>query len=140
VTAAEAVGLFPEPTSAETRHILIVTPDPDDPEGGYTYVVECPGVTDACRMWVECGYNHSDDDLYEDETAHGERHQMIGDIGWCVSTDACFIVGNDYLHDAAEGIAPGRWLVDHDYDDGQLDRLTVLGPATTSSDVGEAAP
>lgn len=66
-----------------------------------TAVVTCPGVTNACRCWLECttcrdataglddeARGDYDERLYDQQEAHGEEHQRIDGM-WMTPTDHC---------------------------------------------------
>lgn len=113
-----------------TQHFLIVTPDPQDPQERdfYTYEVECPGVTDACRLWKSCDGADPDHAALEmlaegsdsDPIAHGVRHREIaGWTGWWAATDDCYVQTHDRLGDAAENyFGPGRHPIRWEVGDG----------------------
>lgn len=101
-------------------HVLVVT---DDGERDRDYAVVCPGVTDACRMWVACspckpgdGERLDDDEPFG--VAHGVEHQNFS-WGWSVPSGQCFVRDNEGLYDVAEELAlePGRYPVEHECED-----------------------
>lgn len=106
-------------------HTLIVMVDPD-PELSPEYEIECPGVTDSCRMWVECDIprcGSTDAGRDHNIVLHGKKHQLIGST-WSVPTDTCYLVVADEMCDAAdflatkERLAAGRYVIGHDFDEG----------------------
>jgi hypothetical protein len=124
-------------------HVLIVThtvypPElPGEEEFVETeYALECPGVTDQCRAWLDCvepgcaerrqvAADRGDDPV----VVHGREHRFI-DIGWAMKTDRCLYADSDHLSEVASalGLPAGRHLVDVDYrGDGEID-LIVLEP------------
>jgi hypothetical protein len=130
-------------------HILIVTPDRDDPtdEGLFTYEIECPGVTDACRRYEDCSAGEDEREELEaaedsgrrPAVAHGKRHFMFDGV-WCAETDHCNVVGHDGLdNDVAGRFTPGRHPVDFDFGDGTEIVILPLGEqelVTTGSKPG----
>jgi hypothetical protein len=128
-----------------SSHTLVIEVSGNDVDGegwDVDYSIECPGVTDACRMWVGCdipdcpGNTGDDDTLYDvSNIAHGKPHKYIDD-SWMVPTDTCYLIAADELPDAAEflatkdGLVPGRYAVGHDFDDGRLADLHLAGSVT----------
>ncbi|TCB97565.1 hypothetical protein E0H26_11645 [Micromonospora zingiberis] len=116
-------------------HTLTIT---ETVEGGITeqeYAVQCPGVTDACRMWRDCAKDAAlSFDLDQDEDqqiVHGEEHRLIDDR-WMVRTDDCFVRDNDQLDEAAGDLElpAGTYEVDFDSGDDQCHlSLEVLTPS-----------
>lgn len=114
-------------TSVRNSHILIVTPDADEPSETdlFTYEIECPGVTDACRRYEDCRPDDAERELLETAIdneqpviAHGARHLMFDGL-WCAETDRCNVAGHDGLgSDVAGRFAPGRHPVEFDFGDG----------------------
>lgn len=110
-------------------HTLVVTVDPhplDHEPPDVDFFIECPGVTDACRMWVECDIpNCGSTDAERDHNAvlHGKRHQLVVST-WSVPTDICYLIVADETPDAADSLAakqhlgPGRYLVTHEIYEG----------------------
>jgi hypothetical protein len=110
-------------------HTLIVTADSQDRADTdlFAYDIRCPGVSDACRMWVECDIptcnaeNAGKDNL----TVHGKRHQRIAST-WSVPTDTCYLLIADEMPDAAaflvtrDHLAAGEYQVGHDFDEGRI--------------------
>lgn len=129
-----------------TPHTLVVEEDPaypGDPEA-YRFGVECPGVTDHCRSYVECMPCNSDPEiseaLWDEPVRHGVEHTQIKDLGWSLPTDQCYLIDcPDSLYDLAPPAAraqPGRYLVTIGYDSyGD----TVLSPHAAPLDAGGAA-
>lgn len=131
---------------SDNLHTLAVIGDPSDPHSDlYQYEIDCPGVTDACRMWTVCnvvdcpGRTGDDDTLYDvSNIAHGQPHRYIDD-GWMVPTDTCYLIAADEMPDVAadmvakESIGPGSYRVDHDFDDGRLSILALVGAAEAVS-------
>ncbi|MFG3710824.1 hypothetical protein [Micromonospora sp. NPDC047730] len=110
-------------------HVLVVS----EVDGKRWHVIECPGVTDACRAWVDCPQRdeeHNDDALEDDPVAHGVEHRWI-DGDWMVRTDDCLVRTHMYAGEiAAElNLPPGRHPVGHDFGDGTEYELSVLDPA-----------
>lgn len=117
-------------------HVLVVEVDAapgEIPEWDFT--VECPGATDQCRSWEECGVSSCSayggaDSLYDnDMREHGQEHQYINDV-WMVRTDRCHL--NFDPSEAAEravvrlGLGSGRYAVTSwDFDDGVLAAFEV---------------
>lgn len=106
-------------------HILTIA----EVDGGLRYSIECPGVTNACRAWVDCpkfGKECDDDLLDEDNVAHGVEHQWI-DGDWMIPTEECLVAVHDHLDDALDTYSPvpGRYPVDHDFGDGSELYLTI---------------
>jgi hypothetical protein len=109
-------------------HILVVTGEYDigDQIDDRKYEIECPGVTDACAMWIpcDCAAAARPDQLWEDPVAHGVEHQNI-DGEWMTQTDQCLYAGHDSLPDVAADMRepgparreldPGRYPVVPDY-------------------------
>lgn len=96
------------------------------------YEIECPGVADGCRAWVECKPCNAlddDEDLVTDSEAHGQRHKYLPDLRWCVPTSDCYASLADNLPDAAERLrlAPGRYEVGVDFDESVYLELDLLG-------------
>lgn len=117
-------------------HTLIVTPSaarPDD-EDGYSYEVDCPGVTDSCRLWEDCGAGFDEQQVLENRNerhpvAHGKRHSFIDSL-WMAETTACYVATHDGLPDAVSGsFAPGRHAIDFDCGGGT--ELVVLAVAVS---------
>lgn len=111
-------------------HVLVVRVDE---AGVHQFEIECAGVTDACRAWLECQENscpvgdgcedtcpdacaEHGADLDEAE-AHGTRHRYIGGahMGWGVPTDECYPTTSGEVVEAAYRIRtdwlPGRYPV-----------------------------
>lgn len=115
-------------------HTLIVTVDDDDTR---YYDIECPQVTDHCRVWVEARCDeaqHSDDwdgDTWFDYTgeteAHGVEHLHV-DGSWSHPEDRCWLmVAPDFLRDPAEelNLPAGRHTVRHSYECGGEGAFTL---------------
>ena len=120
-------------------HMLVVTRR----DGPPAFAVECPGVTDGCRSWIECRADGCDldqmDRLAEDgddePELHGQRHRNLD--GWSTPTNGCFIASHPDLSAVAAdlwpigGVPNGRFPVAAVYepygDPGDL-RLKLLGP------------
>jgi hypothetical protein len=117
-------------------HVLVVFVDEADV---HEFAIECPGVTDACRAWLECvekhctaRQEHAEDcradcnrhnDSSEDEpVAHGRRHRYIGGafVGWGTPSDDCYPVTCGQIVEAAYSIRTdwvrGRYPVEHGLD------------------------
>lgn len=95
-----------------SEHILVVIANDDEPEYP-DYRVECPGVTESCRAWRECGCPESaSDDFWDIAEAHGVEHARIDGV-WMVRSDRCFVVTADDMHEAAQdlGLPEGRWPI-----------------------------
>lgn len=118
-------------------HTLIIKFD-TDPLGhepsDVDYSIECPEITDACRMWVECdipGCGSEDAVRDHKKVIHGKRHQLIAST-WSIPTDTCYLLIADELCDAADFLAtklnlgPGRYTVGHDFDEGMVAELTLV--------------
>ncbi|WBB73253.1 hypothetical protein O7602_26805 [Micromonospora sp. WMMD1128] len=116
-------------------HILTIT---ETTEGGITeqeYAIECPGVTDHCRMWRDCKQCESlSYDLDEDEDqqiVHGVEHRYM-DERWMVRTEDCFVRDNDQLDEAAGDLELPAGVYPVDFDSGDdmcslsLGRLTAV--------------
>lgn len=112
-------------TSATAVHVLVVSVDPDDSDA-VVGAIECPGVTDACRVWWECQScnnaidgvgNDKIDDVIENG-AHGVEH-TFGEYGLMAASDDCMAQALDAapegIAEAAEGLLPGQYPVDVDY-------------------------
>lgn len=116
-------------------HVLVLTGPCEDCEAtdhaapcvndqhSYDYAVECPGVTDACRMYRECtacsvraaaGLPPEADE--ETGMGHGVPHRRIGGL-WMTPTDDCYVQTIDGLADAVAdlNLSLGRYLIDHDF-------------------------
>jgi hypothetical protein len=117
-------------------HTLIIkaVANPNEVDNWRDFSIECPGVTDACRMWVECDIpNCGSEDAERDNNVvkHGKRHQLIVST-WSVPTDTCYLMIADELSDVAASMAdseklpPGRYEVDHDFDEGMVSWLTPV--------------
>jgi hypothetical protein len=115
-------------------HTLIIKGDAEAPTDAdlFDYEVHCPGVTDACRLWVGCevpecpGSTGGDDTLYDvSDVAHGQKHRYIND-SWMVPTDGCYLVAADEMPDAAAflvtkaDLGAGEYKIGHDFDDGRI--------------------
>lgn len=101
------------------RHYLIV-----DERG--VIKVECPEVTEECRMWWTCGTCHDLDELpaelrnatgYGPVTVHGVEHQPFDEDDWCVRTDLCHLAEyatqvQDWYDERETKLAPGRYNLD----------------------------
>ena len=113
-----------------TTHALIIKHDrhPLDHEPpDIEFSIECPGVTDACHMWVECDRPRcrEDNPNLGEGVVHGKRHLLFPGSGtWSVPTDTCYLVIADEMPDAADYLATkqklgaGRYLIGHDFDEG----------------------
>lgn len=118
-------------------HVLVVG-EPLDPDLIPQFEVECPGVTDDCRMWAECAVSgcppftqgtEAEDEAIDEGgyTAHGVEHKRLT-VGWCVRTEQCFIRDHDELPDAVNDLfggwdraALGRYPVRINWSDAQDD-------------------
>lgn len=108
------------------NHFLIVAAHPDDPEE-FTYDVECPGVTDACREYRDClagdvevAALHQAWNAGEPRVAHGKRHLFIDNM-WMAETDHCHLQDHDRLPDAVDGRFEVGWhAIDWDFDEDGL--------------------
>lgn len=113
-------------------HVLVVTDGgcggPGDPctcePRCLDYAIECPGVTEACRMWQTCvvpGCQANDRNFgWEGGTVHGVDHGLVDDQ-WMTPTGLCFVQNGFDLPGAGEDVSGGnlgRYLVDHDFGDG----------------------
>jgi hypothetical protein len=96
-------------------HTLVITETTGDSVTERTYAIECPGVTENCRMWRTCDPNEviGDHDQLEPQIVHGVVHRLIEDM-WMVPTEGCFVRDNDFLPEAADSLelCPGRYPVD----------------------------
>jgi hypothetical protein len=120
-------------------HALVVAGEADD----RTFKVECPGVTDYCRTWTECGTNDGCDpaklgalagDGDDQPVLHGKRHRHMS--AWMAETSTCFIAEHSDLRDAALDLWYGELRVptgrhpieiEHDPDDEPTDlRLRLV--------------
>lgn len=119
---------MPEP------HVLVVTVDrcPACPSDGLcadctehpqlSYVIECPGMTEACRVWWECRKPHTEDDMHRmenEEPIHGEIHQLVAGM-WSTPGQHCYLVMHDAVPEEGEYVSngkPGRYPVDFDFGD-----------------------
>lgn len=121
--------MSPEP------HVLVIEIDGNDQE--LSYRVECPGVTDHCQMWEECQPCNADEEVSEslwdtDGEHHEQVHQYIGDLGWSLPVDQCFVTDNDNLTEAAQILAeqhhliPGRYPVSFAAEEGVYLHLDLL--------------
>lgn len=124
-------------------HILIVTPDADDPADAdlFTYEVECPGVTDACRRYEDCKAGEDEREQLEaaedsglrPAMAHGKRHFMFDGV-WCAETDQCNVACHDGLGNDVDGrFEPGRHPVDFDFGDGTEIAIFALDDLATTA-------
>jgi len=112
-----------------TMHSDCIDMEPTDVD----YDIECPGVSDACRMWVECDIPNCENDSGHNagELIHGKRHQYVGD-SWSVPTDTCYLAVADEMPDAADYLATkhqlgvGRYVVGHDFDEGRIADFQLL--------------
>lgn len=106
------------------QHVLVVTADPDDPEN-LTYEIECPGVSDTCRQYLDCVAGDAEQVALEQAAdddrprmSHGKRHLKI-DGTWMAETDFCYVQGHDRLPDSVVGRFPvGRHPIGWDVGDG----------------------
>ncbi|MET8278247.1 hypothetical protein [Micromonospora sp. NPDC005174] len=116
-----------------TPHTLTITETVEHGVTEQEYSVECPGVTDRCRMWIECMQDKElDYDLDENEwrhVVHGVEHRRIDDR-WMVRTETCFVRDNDGLDEAAGDLElpGGVYPVDFDSGDDQCS-LSLFVPA-----------
>lgn len=107
---------------SDPPHVLVVTGhyDLSDQVDEREFQIECPGVTDCCRLWVPCDCPESADPdrLWDDNVAHDVVHQSIDNEWWGVATDRCLYVDPDTadpLPDVASALrAPGghEWGLD----------------------------
>jgi hypothetical protein len=131
-------------------HVLVIEGpcEQADPETGacecaedrqrcdYTWRIECPGVTRACEMFLECPECKDpkdparQDELDRDSEAHGVEHDHIPGLGWATPTGSCYVQNADLIGDAVSDLSlpPGRHLVDHDYGDPDEITLHVIEP------------
>lgn len=105
-------------------HLLVVETSDNENWNGYSYRVECPGVTDTCRAWLEClepGCPPFAPDTEAEEQAqddgefvnHGDIHEQVCGM-WCVATSDCYIATHYDLWDAAADLGvpgPGSYPV-----------------------------
>lgn len=124
-------------------HVIVVTVD--DPD---SYTIECPGKP-ACSGWIECdgdheGYDPEEEaspayDEWDDVEIHGVLHDYKWGHGWtvphpgCVVADAWNVEPPGGLWDReTDAYKPGRWLVDDDWDDTDV-QLILVGPEPTTT-------
>lgn len=124
------------------HHVLTVTGLADD-DGVDTreYEIECPGVTDECRLYEECGAckecrasSGAAFDSAESGVLHGVKHLHIDDA-WMGATDRCYVASLDCLSETAGylNLLPGRHPVTFDYvGDGWMDLHPVEAAEATS--------
>ena len=94
--------------------------------------IECPGVADDCRMWLDCPTCEPSTvearDAFSDgeDIIHGVEHQLI-DGRLMTATDRCFIATHDHLSEAGDDLPgePGRYPVEADFGDGTELNLTL---------------
>lgn len=118
-------------------HVLVITGDPTQPSRKWTYTVECPGVTEKCRLYEECEPCNALDGeqaeaLEENQYAHGQDHTWTT-VGWGTPTDDCLLQRDEGLWDAGTDLVsdeaiphPGRYPV-HFFYDGDLVVLELAG-------------
>lgn len=121
-------------------HTLVITAipgaDPDEVDVYLDYSIECPGLTDACRTWEPCKLPESEHDSNRSAGVHhGVNH--LWHEGRMVGMDRCYLQCDaDDLPDVAgeltakEDLKPGRYQVEHTFDDGSLDMLVLVGDAS----------
>lgn len=116
--------------------------------------VICPGVTDTCRAWWECGdclkasrnlsgeaLENFDEQLYDQGEAHGKDHQRIDGM-WMTPTTECISSamkhnGGDFIDQLPDGDHP----CDLDCEEGFVYVIPIKtaappdeNPATTEGD------
>lgn len=106
-------------TTAKAPHTLIIDDD-------RCCAIQCHGVTDHCRAWIEADCPEAqprdewDDmpwfDWAGEEIAHGVTHADL-DGGWSHPTDDCWLRCYPDLPEIAAGLGlpPGRYTVVHEY-------------------------
>jgi len=133
-------------------HLLTVSKSGDEPDDWtyWTFSIECmsPG---ECVGWTECLEPHVIDGASaggpyecsgcddgstahvpwcdsEEFEFHGEMHTWQSWYGWCIPFVGCIVAESNY-YESAWGIAtehgPGVYVVDTDWDDGDLTLLHV---------------
>lgn len=142
-------------TDTAAPHVLVIEGpcqqiDPDTGEHycaedgdrcDYRWSIECPGVTRACEMFLECLECKDTKDparkeeMDRDGEAHGVEHIDINGLGWATPTGRCYVQNADLIGDAVFDLElpPGRHLIDHDYGDPDEITLHVIEPASVSS-------
>lgn len=112
------------------HHLVVTRVEVDDEDGtcvvDYDYEVECPGVEDSCRAWIECRTCSPGSRLEEDEIRHGVRHREFYG-GWIgAETEQCLAHALDsnacdlaqYLAERSPQTAVGKYPIELDCDDG----------------------
>lgn len=74
-------------------HILVITGDPTQPSRKWDYAIECPGVTDECRVYNECiGCRQNREPAGKQiggrREIHGVEHTWTT-FGWATPSDDC---------------------------------------------------
>lgn len=118
-------------------HAAVVAHSPDcepgDRHSECHITLVCPGVTDDCRCWWECGTCQAatadmdaddldafDDNLDESGEAHGVEHQRIDGM-WMVPTDVCISQEMDSdAHELTFALPDGTYPVSFESDEGFL--------------------
>lgn len=126
---------MPEPSTEP--HVLVVELDEMDV---HEFKIECPGVSDDCRAWLECSENGCtvgvEDDIDNDVEAHGVRHHYVGGahIGWGTPTDTCWPATSGEIVEAAYAIRTdwirGRYPICCDLDEHEEHLVLTLPDAT----------
>ncbi len=97
-------------------HVLVVTSGPDDK---LSYQVQCPGVTDQCRRYEDCGASPDESLALTEAVAngwdvrsHGRHHRRIAGV-WMQATDHCYVASHHALQEraTAAGPGPGRYPI-----------------------------
>lgn len=125
--------------SEPARHVVVVTLggcDPREDHPGephdtdcYERTLECPRVTPACQLWMQCqhvdclGKDVDGDVAEDDEVRHGVPHEFMRHDGcwWGVQRPgACYFQWSDSTCDAISELElkePGRYPVECETDD-----------------------
>jgi hypothetical protein len=143
-----------------STHTLVVTLDALTPAEQYEYdhgdaalrrdldrdrlrfTIECSGVDQGCRMWLECMPPHDVPEEIEDALEgemHGVHHQWLDGM-WCIETDHCSLSGvnRDRWEESARTLAEvygvGRYPVVHTWEDDyiEVERARELADARAS--------
>lgn len=135
----------PEP-EVLAPHVLVVEVDGT---GTPWFKIECSGVTDGCRSWLECRdktctvWRDHDSRCADDcsihfepdndePTLHGLRHRYIDSVsGWCTPEERCWPAICGEVREAAVDLrdewTPGQYPVRHGVDEyGESLTLTLI--------------